>query len=88
MEGEQALGLAREGVESPETFQTHLDAFLCHQLQVTLPWQGVGLGALRRSLLGILGFWECTELSISEAPLDPAHIYLHSLRNFYKLHIL
>lgn len=22
------------------TFQTHLDAFLCHQLQVTLPWQG------------------------------------------------
>lgn len=34
----------REGVESPylETFQSHLDTFLCHLLWVTLPWQDIG----------------------------------------------
>lgn len=33
----------REVVSLPlETFQTHLDMFPCHLLQVTLPW-GVGL---------------------------------------------
>lgn len=42
MEGGRALELPREGVESPclEKSQTHLDAFLCHLLWVTLLWQG------------------------------------------------
>ncbi|KAJ7415919.1 hypothetical protein WISP_75303 [Willisornis vidua] len=36
---------AQEGMESPLwRHQTHLDPFLCHLLQVTLPGQGVGLG--------------------------------------------
>lgn len=43
MEGGRGLEqLPREGVGSPclETFQSHLDVFLCHLLQVPLPWPG------------------------------------------------
>lgn len=53
MEGGRALEqLLRDSVESPylETFQTHLDTFLCHLLWVALPWQEVGLDHLQRFL--------------------------------------
>ena len=35
-----------KGVEFPslETFQIHLDTFLCHLLQVPLPWQRAWTG--------------------------------------------
>lgn len=35
--------LPREALDSPslETFQTYRNMFLCHLLQLTLPWQGV-----------------------------------------------
>lgn len=37
---ERWKGLARDDVDSPslENFQTYLDEFLCHLLQVTPPW--------------------------------------------------
>lgn len=37
---ERWKGLARDDVDSPslENFETYLDEFLCHLLQVTPPW--------------------------------------------------
>lgn len=42
--------LPRKDVESPflQIFETHLDKFLCHLLQMTLPGQVIGLGDLQR----------------------------------------
>lgn len=33
-----------------EAFQPHMDTLLCHLLWVILPWQGVGLDKVQRSL--------------------------------------
>lgn len=44
---------------SLETFQTHLDVFLCHLRQVTLPCKGVWLGDLQRSLSALTILWTC-----------------------------
>lgn len=40
----RALGQAAQagyGFPTLETFQTHLDMFLCNLLQVALPWRGL-----------------------------------------------
>lgn len=51
-----------EGMDCPslERFQAHLDALQCHLLQVSVPWQGLGLYELQSALPTptILGFWD------------------------------
>ncbi|RMC16107.1 hypothetical protein DUI87_08316 [Hirundo rustica rustica] len=39
---------------SLEALKIHVDVFLCHLLKVTLPWQGVGLEDLQRSIPALM----------------------------------
>lgn len=50
-----------EGTESPplETPQTHLGMLPYHLLQVAMPWQGVGLDNLQKSLRTRNILWSC-----------------------------
>ena len=71
--------LPREAVKSPspDTFQTHLDMFLCRLFQVTLPCQGVRLDDLQRSIptLAVQGFCDrqdCHMPSPSSLGVHPA----------------